>query len=171
VMVQERISVGKIVATHGIQGEVKVIPWTDFPQRFRPGTRLFIQQGDSICNATVAGARSQGRHLIIKLNEFNDASHAGALCGAVLKVEPWEIEPLPEGHYYHFQLVGSRVLTVKGEFLGNLIDILTTGANDVYVVRDETGKEILIPALRTIVHQIDLARREIRVEVPPGLLD
>lgn len=170
-MVQERISIGKIVATHGVRGEVKVIPWTDFPQRFRPGTRLFIEQGENIYTATVTGARFQGRHLIIKLKEFNDASHAGVLCGAVLKVEPWEVEPLPEGHYYHFQLVGSRVFTTEGELLGKLVDILSTAANDVYIIRSEAGKEILIPALKSVVRQIDVTKKEISVEVPPGLLD
>ncbi|WP_406678297.1 ribosome maturation factor RimM [Moorella sp. ACPs] len=170
-MVPERIDVGKIVATHGVRGEVKVEPWTDFPGRFRPGTRMLLQLGEEIRPVTIAGARPHGRHLILKLAEVNDCDQAGALRGAVLKVEPWEVEPLPEGHYYIFQLVGSRVYTTGGEFLGTLTEVLTTGANDVYVVKGTGKKEILIPALKDVVRKIDLARREITVALPPGLLD
>ncbi|KYH32074.1 ribosome maturation factor RimM [Neomoorella mulderi] len=167
----DRIGVGKIVATHGVRGEVKVEPWTDFLGRFRPGTRLILQRGEEIRPVTVARARPHGRHLILKLAEINDADQAGALRGALLKVEPWEVEPLPEGHYYIFQLVGSRVYTTGGDFLGTLTDVLTTGANDVYVVKGAGKKEILIPALKEVVRKIDLARREISVALPPGLLD
>jgi 16S rRNA processing protein RimM len=81
------------------------------------------------------------------------------------------VEPLPEGHYYIFQLVGSRVYTTGGEFLGILTEVLTTGANDVYVVKGTGKKEILIPALKDVVRKIDLARREMTVALPPGLLD
>ncbi|MBC7324851.1 MAG: hypothetical protein H5T99_06015, partial [Moorella sp. (in: Bacteria)] len=94
-MGQERISVGKIVAPHGVRGEVKIVPWTDFPERFRPGTRLILQQGDRTSQVTVTEARPRGRCLILKLAEINNANDAAALGGAVLKVEPWEVEPLP----------------------------------------------------------------------------
>jgi 16S rRNA processing protein RimM len=170
-MQQERIIVGRITAPYGVQGELKVMLLTDFPQRFRPGTRLFIQQGENTGIGTVVGARYAGKSFILKLAEINDAEHAGALRGAVLQVEPWEVEPLPEGHYYHFQLINSHVFTVAKEYLGRLTDILTTGANDVFVVQDETGKEVLIPALKTVVRRIDLTKKELHVELPPGLLD
>ncbi len=170
-MTAARISVGKIVATHGIRGEVKVEPWTDFPERFRPGTRLLLQKGKATGAVTVAAARSHGRHLILQLAGINDLEQAATLPGSVLQVEPWEVEPLPEGHYYIFQLAGSRVYTTGGQFLGTLLDVLTTGANDVYVVRGAGDKEILIPALKEVVAAIDLARKEIRVALPPGLLD
>ncbi|NLW07000.1 MAG: ribosome maturation factor RimM [Clostridia bacterium] len=170
-MTKERIVVGRIAAPHGIRGELKVIPLTDFPQRFRPGTRLFIQQGEKTIPTKVTRARHTGSHIILKLAEINDANQAEAVQGAVLQVEPWEVEPLPEGHYYHFQLIGSQVFTVAKDYLGNLTDILTTGANDVYVVRNEDGREILIPALKSVVRRVDLAKKELYVELPPGLLD
>ncbi|QGP93052.1 Ribosome maturation factor RimM [Neomoorella glycerini] len=167
----ERIGVGKIVATHGVRGEVKVEPWTDFPGRFRSGTRLLLQQGEEVRPVTVASARSHGRYLILKLAGIDEVGQAVALRGALLQVEPWEVEPLPAGHYYIFQLVGSRVYTSGGDFLGTLTGVLTTGANDVYVVEGAGKKEILIPALKEVVQKIDLARREISVVLPPGLLD
>ncbi|WP_258361060.1 ribosome maturation factor RimM [Moorella sulfitireducens (nom. illeg.)] len=170
-MVPDRIGVGKIVSTHGVRGEVKVEPWTDFPARFRPGTRMFLQQEEETRLVTITAARSQGRHIILKLAEINDCEEAGALRGAILKVDQGEVEPLPEGHYYIFQLVGSRVYTTGGEFLGTLTEVLTTGANDVYVVLGTGEKEILIPALKEVVRKIDLDRKEITVALPPGLLD
>ncbi|MDN5345424.1 MAG: rRNA processing protein RimM [Clostridia bacterium] len=170
-MADARVDVGKIVASHGILGEVKVEPWTDFPERFRPGTRLLLQHKGGTSRVTVREARSQGRYLLLKLAEINDADQARACQGAVLQVEPWEVEPLPPGHYYIFQLLGSRVFTTSGQFLGTLTDVITTGANDVYVVTGAGQKEILIPALKEVVRHINLARREICVEVPPGLLD
>ncbi|WP_338834675.1 Ribosome maturation factor RimM [Moorella humiferrea] len=170
-MTEERIGVGKIVAPHGVHGEVKVEPWTDFPERFRPGLKLLLQLGLETRRVTVAGARPHGRHLLLKLEEVNDCNSAEALRGAVLKVEPWEVEPLPEGRYYIFQLLGSRVYSTDGEFLGTLTDVLATGANDVYVVRGNNYKEILLPALKDVVLKIDVSRKEIIVALPPGLLD
>ncbi|OIQ59861.1 ribosome maturation factor RimM [Moorella thermoacetica] len=176
-MEAERIGVGKIIGIHGVRGDVKVLPLTDFPERFRPGTRLILEQESAkgrekrTFPVTVISARPSKGNLILKLAEINDADQAGAVRGATLKVEPWEVEPLPEGHYYIYQLLGSRVYTTGGEFLGTLQDILVTGANDVYVVRNEEAGEILIPALKTVVRQVDLARKEIRVELPPGLRD
>jgi len=170
-MVEERISVGKVVATHGIKGEIKVIPLTDFPNRFRPGTRLIAEKGDCITNVTVTRARSQGKQIIIKLAEINDVQLAEKLCGSVLKVEPWEVEPLPEGRYYHFQIIDCKVISTGGVFLGRVTDILTTGANDVYVVQSSNEKEILIPALKTVVKQVNTDKKEIIVELPPGLID
>ncbi len=170
-MTLKKIAVGKIVATHGIKGEVKVLIWTDFPQRFRPGTELLIQQEGKTKTVIIRRARISGRHLILKLDGVSDLDHARSLKGAVLEVERWEVEPLPEDRYYHFQLIGSRVFTVTGKYLGNLTDILTTGANDVFVVRDEKNAEILIPALKTVVCNVNLGKGEIRVQLPPGLLD
>lgn len=176
-MEAERIGVGKIIGTHGVRGEVKVFLLTDFPERFRPGTRLILEQEGAegregkTFPVTVIRARPGKGNLILKLAEINDADQARAVRGAILKVEPWEVEPLPEGHYYIYQLLGSRVYTTGDEFLGTLEEILTTGANDVYVVRAEGTREILIPALKTVVRRVDLAGKEIRVELPPGLRD
>lgn len=173
-MTQELVSVGKITGTHGIKGEVKILPLTDFPERFRPGTRLIlIPEGEEgrAFPVTVIRSRFGKGGLILKLAEINDHDQATAVRGATLKVEPWAVEPLPEGHYYIYQLVGCRVYDLDGEYLGILTDVLATGANDVYVVRDNDAGEVLIPALKEVVRQIDLNTREIRVALPPGLLD
>lgn len=169
-MVERRIAVGKVISTHGHRGEVKVWPWTDFPERFRPGTKLFLQDRESY-RLTVTNARHHGRNVILKFAEIADMAEAEKLRGAILEVEPWEVEPLPPGRYYIFQLVGCRVYTEEGELLGELKDVQQTGANDVFIVGGPGVKEILIPALKEVVKEIDIARKTIKVKLLPGLLD
>lgn len=167
---EKRIAVGKVISTHGHRGEVKVWPWTDFPERFRPGTRLFLHDEGSCC-LTVTGSRLQGKNVILKFAEIPDMTAAQKLRGAILEIEPWEVEPLPPGRYYIFQLVGCRVYTEEGKFLGELKDVQQTGANDVFLVGGPGAKEILIPALKEVVKEIDIARKTIKVKLLPGLLD
>ncbi|HBT46320.1 MAG TPA: 16S rRNA processing protein RimM [Peptococcaceae bacterium] len=168
-MERKRVAVGKVVSTHGYRGEVKVWPWTDFPERFRPGTRLFLAGGGG--SLTVARSRQHGKSVIIRFNEIPDLTSAEKLRGTILEVEPWEVEPLPPGRYYIFQLVGCRVYTEDGEFLGELRDVQQTGANDVFIIVTPRAKEVLIPAVREIVREIDLEQGIIKVKPLPGLLD
>ncbi|MDK2821045.1 MAG: rRNA processing protein RimM [Clostridia bacterium] len=170
-MSQKKIIIGKVINTHGLRGEVKVLPLTDFPERFRSDLKLYLEQGEKIHTVTVNRVRTQGRHLIIKFSEINDANEAEKLRGALLKVEPWEVEPLPPGHYYIFQLVGASVFTTDGDFLGTLREVIATGANDVFVVKNDENKEILIPALKDVVKNIDLDKGKIEIKIIPGLLD
>ncbi|MGI9951072.1 ribosome maturation factor RimM [Moorellaceae bacterium AZ2] len=167
---EKRIAVGKVVSTHGHRGEVKVWPWTDFPERFRPGTRLFLHAQGGAC-LTVARSRRQGKSVIVQFAEIQDLTAAEKLRGAILEVEPWEVEPLPPGRYYIFQLIGCRVYTEEGELLGELREVQQTGANDVFIVVTPEGKEILIPALKEVVREIDVGQKIIRVKLIPGLLD
>ncbi|GFN23959.1 ribosome maturation factor RimM [Thermanaeromonas sp. C210] len=168
-MEKKRIAVGKVVSTHGHRGEVKVWPWTDFPERYRPGTRLFLAQGDTCL--TVARSRQHGKSVIVQFAEIQDLTSAEKLRGAILEVEPWEVEPLPPGRYYIFQLVGCRVYTEEGELLGELRDVQQTGANDVFVVVTPEAGEVLIPAVKEVVREIDVEQGIIRVKPIPGLLD
>ncbi|HHP51093.1 MAG TPA: 16S rRNA processing protein RimM [Moorella mulderi] len=167
----KRVTVGKIRTAHGIRGEVKVEPLTDFPQRFRPGIRLFIDQGQGERAVTIEKARPHGPLLLVKFKEIQGREEALALRGCLLQVEPWEVEPLPEDHYYIFQLIGCLVYTVEGEYLGILTEVLRTRAHDVYVVTSPEGKEILLPARKELLPLIDVARRRIEVILPPGLLE
>ncbi|MGB9859162.1 MAG: ribosome maturation factor RimM [Moorellaceae bacterium] len=169
-MGEGRIAVGKITATHGCRGEVKVWPWTDFPERFRPGTRLLVRDRENL-SLTVTDSRIQGKNVILRFAEMPDMAAAEKLLGAILEVEPWEVEPLPPGRYYIFQLVGCRVYTEEGELLGELEDVQQTGANDVFIIRGSGSKKLLIPALKEVVKEIDVGQKTIKVKLLPGLLD
>lgn len=165
------MTVGTIAAPHGVAGEVRVLPATDFPERFRRRRRLYLD-GPAPRWAEVQRARLHGSTIILKLAGLEDRDAAAALRGYRVQVPVEEIPPLPEGRYYHFQLLGLAVQTREGAFLGRLEAVYATGANDVYAVRPPGGgREILIPALRSVVLAVDLEARRMVVVLPPGLLE
>lgn len=168
-MVEPLIAIGKITTTHGHRGEVRVYPLTDFPERFQRLGKVYVQKED-MRELHVERARFHKQFVIVKFKEINDMNEALQLKDYLIKINRSEVVPLPEGHYYIFQLVGSEVYSDKGEFLGELVDVHRTGSNDVYVVQNpDTGEEILIPALKDVVKKIDLEENKLVVELLPGL--
>jgi 16S rRNA processing protein RimM len=157
------VAVGRITAAHGIRGEVKVEPLTDFPRRFQPGSHLWIDGAPY----DVERGRPQGRNVILKLAGVADRNAAEALAGkTLLAAEATQIEE--EDVYYLHDVIGLRVETRDGEVLGDLADVLSTGSNDVYVVRGDRG-ELLLPALDDVVLEVDVAGGRIVVDVPEGI--
>jgi 16S rRNA processing protein RimM len=157
------VTVGRIIAAHGVRGELKVEPLSDFPQRFQAGSRLWLD-GEP---RTVERGRRQGRIVILKLRGIDTRIQAEALQGRMLLApEATQIEG--EGVYYLHDILGARVVDVAGEALGEVAEVLTTGSNDVYVVRGPRG-ELLLPALDDVVLEVDIARRRIAVAIPEGL--
>jgi len=157
--------VGRVLGPWGLRGDVKVESLTDFPQRFAAGGRLCAG------GATYVGERSrwQRGHVVLKLAGIDSATAADALRDRLLEVPEDELHPLGEGEYYHFQILGLEVLTTSGENLGRVEQIISTGSNDVFVVRGPRG-EVLIPALADVVKSVDPAAGRIEVEVVEGLL-
>ncbi len=162
----EFITVGRIAATSGINGKVKVIPETDFPQRFTRNATVYINRQPF----TIESAEGRGEKLVLKFRSINSIEEAGKLRGKVLEINRSQVNPLPEGEYYHFQLIGLEVRTVRGEVLGEITGILPTGSNDNYAVRREKG-EILVPAIGDVVKSVDLEERVMVIEPMEGLLD
>lgn len=157
------VAVGRILAPHGVRGEFKVEPATDFPERFAPGSRLWLDGNPY----TVERSRPQGRSLIVKLRGIDSRNDAEPLRGKDLFAsEPAAIEE--EGVYYVHDILGLRVETEAGTALGDVVEVLATGSNDVYVVRGPRG-DLLLPALDDVVKQVDTASRRMVVEVPPGI--
>lgn len=166
------ITIGKILTTHGNKGELKVLPLTDFPERFQVGDEVFLDRGGQLTKYQISSVRFHRQWVILGFSEIEDMSMAEELRGALIKVPVEQVHPLPEGHFYVFQLVGLPVFTQEGDFLGTLKDVLPTGSNDVYQVHHpETGQEILLPALKECVQSIDLERRRMVVKLLPGLID
>ena len=156
------VTVGRIVAAHGVRGEMKVQPLTDFPKRFRRGAYLWLNGA----RTRVRSSRPVGRLFYIILEGVNDREAVDALRDAELQVP--EAEPLVEDVFYQHDIVGLAVETADGEALGKVESIFSTGANDVYVVRGERG-ELLLPAVEDVVKEIDVAGGRLRVELLPGL--
>ncbi len=173
-MSDERLlNIGKIVNTHGIKGEVKVWPQTDFPEvRFKAGSKLLMfppETGEPI-TIEVTASREQKKMFVLKLKGFDNINQVEKYKGWELKVSDAERVPLPEGEYYFRDIVGCAVETEEGEQLGTVTDILSPGANDIWVVKMPKGKELLLPVIDDVVLDVDIVSRKIKVHLMEGLL-
>jgi 16S rRNA processing protein RimM len=157
----ERVRIGYVRRAVGLRGEVEVEPLTDDPARFQSG--LVVQAGSAV--RQVEAVRGGASSLVVKLTGVDDRNSADVLRGNYLEVETSESRRLPDGSYYHWQLVGLDVVDVDGRSLGRLADVLGYPANDVYVVNNG-GAEILVPALARVVTEIDLAAGRMVVDLP-----
>ena len=161
----EFIIIGRILAPWGIEGKLKVEVITDFPQRFTVSSRVYINRQ----LMTIDSCAWHKGKAIIKLNTIDSIEAAQRLKGQPIELHHSQQEPLPEGEYYHFQLIGLEVWTTQEELLGNITEILTAESNDIYVVHGTRG-EILIPAIDDVVKSIDLDKGRIVIEAIEGLL-
>jgi 16S rRNA processing protein RimM len=161
----DRNAVARILGVWGRLGHVKVESLSDIPDRFVSGARFLIGERAYVCE----GSRPQGKTLLLKLQGINNRNDAAELQGSVLETPANEAPPLPEGTFYHYQIVGLEVWTSDGNSLGKVTDIISTGSNDVYVVQTAEG-EVLIPATTDVVSQVDIDSGKITINVIPGLL-
>ncbi len=161
----EFITIGKILSSLGTEGKVKVQVATDFPQRFAPSSEVYLNRQA----ATILSAEWRKGQVIIKLNAVDSVEDADKLRGQLIEIHHSQLQSLPEGQYYHFQLIGLEVRTTQGEPLGEITDILTMSGNDTYVVKGARG-EILIPAVEDVVKSVDLDTGCLTIEPIKGLL-
>ena len=161
----EFITIGQILAPWGFKGKLKVEVITDFPQRFAPRSQIYINRQPM----TIAGTEWHKGKAIIRLDTIDSMEQAEKLRGQVIQIHHSQLQPLPEGQYYHFQLIGLEVWTTQGELLGKISQILTAKSNDNYVVHGAKG-EILIPAIEDVVKSVDLDNGRITIEAIDGLL-
>ena len=138
---------------------------TDFPERFQPARRVYIRGSPY----TIQRARRHRAGLLIKLEGIDSLEAAEGLRDATLQVPEAEAHQLPGGTYFHFQVIGLKVVTTTGEDLGEVVEILSPGGNDIYVTRGPRG-EVLVPAIGDVVKSVDLERGVLTVEPLPGLL-
>jgi 16S rRNA processing protein RimM len=158
--------VGTVTGAWGLGGHVKVRSLSDDPDRFATGRTVHFDGRP----ARIMSSREAGSALVIKFDIVVDRTHAEKMRGVKLTVLPEEIEPLPPGSYYHYQLIGMEVHDEAGSRLGDIVEVIFTGANDVYVVRD--GKrETLVPSLADVILSVDtdLDRNNMVVRLPEGL--
>jgi 16S rRNA processing protein RimM len=162
----EMLAIGRVLRPHGVRGELLLEQMTDFPEHLREVETVYL--GEPAEPHPLAGFRQHRGQLLIRLGDCPDRDCAEALRGALVQVRAEAAAPLPPGRYYHHQLTGLPVVTDEGEALGELAEIIETGANDVYVVRGPSG-EILLPAIRSVILKIDLEARQILVHLIEGL--
>lgn len=164
-------NVGKIVNTHGIRGEVKVKRITDFEERFQIGATLYVVDGDKITEVEVASHRVHKGFDLLKFKGYEDINAVEPFKGTYLKITEDQLMELPEGEYYYHEIIGCKVKTVQGDDLGTITEILAPGANDVWVVKNQDGKEYLIPYIDDVVKHVDVERQEVMIDPIEGLLD
>ncbi|MGI6491636.1 MAG: 16S rRNA processing protein RimM [Peptococcaceae bacterium] len=171
-MSNEFIRIGKILKSQGHRGAVRVLPLTDFPDRFLDMklARVRVPDGYKVIEYTIEDVRPHGKFMTIKFKEINDMDMADRLRGSYIEVSRQELVPLQEDSYYIFDIVGLSVYDAAENYLGKITDVLQTGANDVYVV-ETGGKPLLLPALKGVVREVDLQGGRMLVDLPEGLAD
>lgn len=163
------LAVGILRRPHGVHGDLLMEVQTDFPDRLRPGARLFL--GEAHSPVTLDRVRGHNDGLLVGFKGVETPEAAGRLRNVVVSVPAKDRPPLGEGEYYHHQLIGLRVETDAGAKLGLLTEIIATGANDVYVVTDEAGRELLLPAIEPVILNVDLAGGTLKAHLIPGLVE
>jgi len=167
------LAVGHIIGVHGLHGELKVELYTDFPERFAAGVKIFL--GSELEEVTIRQVRPHKGHLLLMLNGIDERTAAEALRGLWLFVDEADAIELEEGEYWIHDIIGLQVETEEGSVLGQVTDVLPTGANDVYIIRPAQGvnrdQEILLPAIADVILAVDVAAGTIQVRVPDGLID
>jgi len=171
---EKLFTVGKIVNTHGIRGELKIMPQTDFPEeRFRKGSQLLIERPGQrgVVPVTVEAARPHKQMYIVKLAGFDNINDVLSFKNSLLRVSEKDLVELGEGEYYFYEIIGCTVVTDEGRTLGKISEILRPGANDVWVVERPQGKPVYIPYIDDVVLDVDVAQKRVTVHVLEGLID
>lgn len=167
-------NVGVIVNTHGIRGDLKILSKTDFPEeRFARGNELFMvnEQTNEQIKVVVESYREQKGMFYIHLNGFNHINEVEKYKGWVLKITEDQQGELDDGEYFYHQIIGCEVVTDEGEELGTITDILSPGANDVWVVKPHSkGKEILLPVIDPVILNVDVKQKKVLVHIIEGLI-
>lgn len=162
------MAVGKLRRPHGVHGEIIMDVLTDFPERLKPGRKMLV--GDRRLPVQIRSVRGHDQALLIAFKGYDTPEQAGELRNQILYATAADQPPLEEGEYYHHQLIGLTVFDEQGNLLGELAEIMETGANDVYVVRPESGHEILLPAIDEVILEINLEKKSMSVHLLPGLI-
>jgi 16S rRNA processing protein RimM len=166
-------NVGKIVNTHGVKGEVKVVSSTDFPEeRYQKGNtlHLFLPEKKEPLSLIVEKHRTHKNFDLLTFEGYNDINQVEQFKEGILKIQEDQLQELEEGEYYYHEIIGCKVTTIQGEEVGLVKEILSPGANDVWVVKGEKGKEHLIPFIEDVVKKVDIEKGLIVIEPMEGLL-
>ncbi len=163
------VVIGLLRRAHGVRGEVSAQPVSDMPERFKALERVLVRHGGTTREVAVEGVRRKGGSVLLKLEGVDDRTAAEALTGAEIGVGRNDVCPIPEGTYYVFDLIGCRVVGKDDRDIGLIDDVWKTPANDVFAVKTASG-EVLIPVVQSVVKEIDLRRKIVKIEEIEGLL-
>ncbi len=169
-MKQEYFEVGQIVNTFGIKGQVKVKPFTDDLERFEELKSVLVEKGKELIEMQIEEVKYQQTVVLLKLKGIEDMNMAEKLKGCYLKIKREDARKLPNDTYFIADLIGLNVYTEDGILLGKVDDIYNNKSNDIYVIKDELGKQILLPAIKDVIKHIDIENEKITVHLLNGLI-
>lgn len=166
-------NVGKIVNTHGIKGEVRVISRTDFAEdRYKVGNTLYLfRDNKEPLELKIASHRTHKNFNLLTFEGYPNVNDVEPLRDGILKINESQLTDLDEGEFYFHEIIGCTVFTDEGEEVGIIREILTPGANDVWVVKRSSGKDVLIPYIEQIVKEVDIEAQKVIITPMEGLLD
>lgn len=167
---QGNLEIGQIVNTFGIKGFVKVNPFVDDISRFDDLKKVYIKRQKALKELEVEEVKYHKNMVLVKFKGIDKVEEADTLRNSYLEVDRENAIDLQEGEYFIADLLGSEVITDEGNTLGKLEDIFNTGSNDIYVVKDELGKQILLPAISEVIKEINLEEKKILVRLLEGLI-
>jgi 16S rRNA processing protein RimM len=160
----DRLTIGRVVSPHGVRGEFRMYIYTHFPDRIPDLPYIFIGEGDE--PRKITRARQKDNMMIMRVEGISSREQVEEIRGSIIQVDRDNAAPLEEGEFYQFEIIGLTAVTESGEQLGTVADIIETGANDVYVIKDDEGNETLIPALFDVVPEIDIEAGTMTVRPP-----
>jgi len=166
----EWATIGKVVALFGVHGELKVLSLTDIPNRFAELDGVYL--GPNHIRYAIQSARPyKGEMVVLKLAGVEDANSAETLRNFDITIPLSQLAKLPPDSYYQHDILGLQVSRLDGRDVGEIVDIMITGSNDVYIIKAADGRQVLVPAIKEVVKQVDLIRKMMYIEPITGLLD
>ncbi len=164
------LEIGKIINTHGLKGEVKVITWMDSPEEFEKLSYVLTKKAGQEIKLLIDTIKYQKNNIIVKFKEIPTIEVAESFKNAVLFVPKEELGDLPEGVYYIADLIGCEVYKEEtGEKIGILTDVFSTGSNDVYEIKREGAKNLYVPIIDGVKKSVDIDAKKIVIHIPEGL--
>lgn len=164
------LEIGQIVNSYGIKGFFKVVPFTDDITRFDDLKSIYIEKSKNLEKKEIEEVKYHKNLVLLKIKGIDDINDTEQYKNCYLKIDRKDAVELPEDTYFITDLIGIEVYTEEGELLGNIADIFPTGSNDVYVVKDKLGKQILLPAIGKVIKNVDVEAKRMIVELIPGLI-
>jgi 16S rRNA processing protein RimM len=160
--------IGEVAKPHGLRGQVKVHSYASSDESFSPGRHVFLSRGQEMKEWLISETKVQGQSILLTFQGLDNREQAEKIVGSALYLNKEELDPLPEGEYYWYQLIGARVYDDQDQFIGIMEEIIPTAAHDIWVVRDGK-KESLFPAVEDFILSVNKASGEIRVRDLYGL--
>ena len=164
------LEIGQIVNTFGIKGQVKVVPFTDDITRFEQLKNVYIVNKKSKIEVEIEQVKYHKDMVLVKFKGLDKIEDVEIYKNSYLEIDRKDGKPLEKGEYYIVDLIGLDVISDEGQNLGKVDDIYNTGSNDIYVVKDELGKQLLLPAIKDVIKEVDLNNKKIIVHLIDGLI-